>query len=75
MSEGVTARRMITIFPSVTYPAHVSLITGQPPAVHGIYDNERLEPLVDRQADWNWSARHPAPSLLNAFKCGARLPA
>lgn len=36
---GVFARRMIPVFPSVTYPAHITLVTGVPPATHGIVNN------------------------------------
>jgi predicted AlkP superfamily pyrophosphatase or phosphodiesterase len=34
-AHGVSAARATTIFPSITGPAHTSLVTGAPPAVHG----------------------------------------
>jgi hypothetical protein len=37
--EGARADRMIPVFPSVTYPAHTSLVTGTRPAEHGIVTN------------------------------------
>jgi predicted AlkP superfamily pyrophosphatase or phosphodiesterase len=37
--EGASAKRMIPVFPSVTYPAHTSLVTGTRPAEHGIVNN------------------------------------
>jgi len=37
------------VLPSVTYPSHTSLITGVPPAVHGILDNRFMDP-EDRSA-------------------------
>ncbi|MAG29383.1 MAG: hypothetical protein CL908_00630 [Deltaproteobacteria bacterium] len=37
--EGVSADRMIPVFPSVTYPAHTTLVTGTRPADHGIVTN------------------------------------
>lgn len=37
--EGATAEGMITSFPSVTWPAHTSLITGTHPARHGVIGN------------------------------------
>lgn len=37
--SGVSAERMIPIFPSVTYPAHTTLVTGTRPAEHGIVTN------------------------------------
>ncbi len=73
MRDGAAARAMISIFPSVTYPAHVTLITGQPPARHGILDNERFQPMVDRHADWYWSARDvQVPTLVDAFRTAGR---
>ncbi|MGE0680294.1 MAG: alkaline phosphatase family protein, partial [Candidatus Binatia bacterium] len=37
--QGVSARRMIPVFPSVTYPGHTTLVTGVYPATHGIVNN------------------------------------
>ena len=37
--EGVRAQRMIPVFPSVTYPAHTTLVTGTRPAEHGSVTN------------------------------------
>jgi len=36
---GTSAERMIPVFPSVTYPAHTTLVTGTRPAEHGIESN------------------------------------
>lgn len=36
---GVSAARMIPVFPSVTYPAHTTLVTGTRPSEHGIVTN------------------------------------
>lgn len=37
--QGAVAEGMITSFPSVTWPAHTSLITGTHPARHGVIGN------------------------------------
>lgn len=37
--QGVSARRMMPVFPSVTYPGHTTLVTGVNPATHGIVNN------------------------------------
>lgn len=37
--EGLRAARLVPVFPSNTFPGHVSLATGALPAVHGIVDN------------------------------------
>ncbi|MCI0698680.1 ectonucleotide pyrophosphatase/phosphodiesterase, partial [candidate division KSB1 bacterium] len=39
MERGVYSSGMQSVYPSVTYPAHVSLVTGVEPAVHGIFAN------------------------------------
>lgn len=36
---GVLAAGVIGSFPSVTYPSHTTMITGVPPARHGVYAN------------------------------------
>ena len=37
--QGVRATRMTTVYPSKTFPSHLSLATGLSPADHGIVDN------------------------------------
>jgi predicted AlkP superfamily pyrophosphatase or phosphodiesterase len=37
--EGLRASGLIPVYPSNTFPGHVSLATGATPAVHGIVDN------------------------------------
>jgi predicted AlkP superfamily pyrophosphatase or phosphodiesterase len=44
-SEGAVARGMITACPSVTWPSHVTLITGVWPSRHGVIGNS----VFDRQ--------------------------
>ncbi|MBI3245938.1 MAG: alkaline phosphatase family protein [Deltaproteobacteria bacterium] len=48
--QGVSAERMIPVFPSVTYPGHTTLVTGVTPATHGIVNNFK------RGAEWYRSA-------------------
>ena len=38
-AEGAAAKGMITSFPSVTWPSHVTLATGVTPARHGVIGN------------------------------------
>ena len=40
--EGVFADEVRTIFPSVTYPSHTTLVTGVFPEKHGIYYNRAI---------------------------------
>jgi predicted AlkP superfamily pyrophosphatase or phosphodiesterase len=41
--EGVRARRLVPVFPSSTFPTHVSLATGTFPDRHGIIDNRFID--------------------------------
>lgn len=54
-SEGVYAAKGIeSVFPSVTYPSHTTLITGAYPATHGIYYNT---PYGGKPGEWYWNER------------------
>jgi predicted AlkP superfamily pyrophosphatase or phosphodiesterase len=58
MAEGASARGVVSIFPSLTYPAHTTLVTGTYPARHGIYGNEQLGgPDAVERREWYWYAR------------------
>ena len=41
--EGAHAERVRSVFPSVTYPSHTTIMTGVLPARHGIYYNRPFE--------------------------------
>jgi predicted AlkP superfamily pyrophosphatase or phosphodiesterase len=43
--RGTAATRLVPVFPTNTFPNHVSLVTGVVPAVHGIVNNAFLDPL------------------------------
>jgi hypothetical protein len=42
--DGVSARGLIPVFPSNTFPNHYTLVTGLRPARHGIINNTFLDP-------------------------------
>ncbi|NLX82213.1 MAG: alkaline phosphatase family protein [Clostridiales bacterium] len=57
--EGVFCDNVQTIYPSLTYPIHASLMTGCYPDVHGIAHNEPFQPQKDpSQRAWYWDERH-----------------
>ena len=51
--EGAHAEAVKSVFPSVTYPAHTTIITGTQPAEHGIYYNSPFEP-EGQTGRWYW---------------------
>ena len=53
IQQGTWVKRVQGIYPTLTYPSHTSIITGQYPAVHGIVNNTKVQPR--RQSpDWYW---------------------
>ncbi len=70
MANGVTARGMIGVYPSITYPSHTTLVTGAMPSKHGIFGNSVFEPPIGtRSGDSHWFARDiKADALWDAAK-------
>jgi predicted AlkP superfamily pyrophosphatase or phosphodiesterase len=63
--EGAYADGVVGVLPSVTYASHTTLITGVPPAVHGIYGNSVFDPEDRSNSAWYWYARAiKVPTLL-----------
>ena len=68
-AQGAYARGVVGVFPTVTYPSHTTMITGLPPAAHGIYNNRILDPADRSNAAWYWYARDiAAPTLTGAVQ-------
>ncbi|MGA1371038.1 MAG: ectonucleotide pyrophosphatase/phosphodiesterase [Pseudomonadales bacterium] len=61
-AEGAVAERLVPVFPSNTFPGHVSLATGTYPDRHGILDNvflDRTRGLYRYSPDANWLDAEP----------------
>jgi len=46
-----------TIYPSVTYPCHATIVTGKFPNRHGVINNTLLQP-GNESPDWYWYRRY-----------------
>ncbi len=56
--EGSYAEGVEGVYPSVTYPAHTTLVTGVRPARHGIVQNRLFEAPTDEQTkEWYWFSK------------------
>lgn len=53
IAKGTWVKKVQGIFPTLTYPSHTSIITGQYPAVHGVVNNTKLQPRR-LSPDWYW---------------------
>lgn len=73
VKSGASADAVVSVYPSTTYPAHATLVTGVPPRAHGIYSHlASLDP-TDRARPWHWFA--PAlrvPALWSAARATGR---
>ena len=66
--EGAHAKAVKSVFPSVTYPAHTTLITGKMPIDHGISYNSPFEPQGET-GRWYWEEEHIlVPTLWDAAR-------
>lgn len=67
--EGASARGVVGVLPSNTFPTHTTLISGVRPAVHGIIDNAIVDPEGRSRGGWNWYASDVrVPTLLSAAR-------
>ena len=70
IQEGTVCRQVKTVFPALTYPAHVTLVTGCDPAETKVGQNQPFQPNVDADHRvWYWERKHIAvPTLFDAVK-------
>ncbi len=47
--------RVRSVYPSLTYPAHATMMTGVKPGRHGIVNNE-VARMGEKSSDWEWFA-------------------
>jgi predicted AlkP superfamily pyrophosphatase or phosphodiesterase len=65
--RGARASRMIPVFPTNTFPNHVTLVTGVAPDVHGVVNNDFVDPErgeFDKSDDPTWLLAEPLWSIL-----------
>ena len=68
LRDGARIRSLRSIYPTVTYPAHASLITGVYPERHGVVGNEVCS-IGTLGAPWNWfRPANKSQSLFTAAK-------
>ena len=55
-AEGASAEGLESVWPTVTYPAHTTMVTGVRPARHGIATNTPFDPEGKSHGGWRWYA-------------------
>lgn len=57
LEKASFCKKVKSVYPSLTYPAHTSISTGRYPIRHGIVSNVMLQPKRD-YPDWFWYRKH-----------------
>lgn len=57
INNGSHAEKVKTIYPSLTYPAHTTIVTGNYPKNHGIVNNKLLQPST-KLSPWYWFRKY-----------------
>jgi predicted AlkP superfamily pyrophosphatase or phosphodiesterase len=57
LEKGSYCNNVQTIYPSVTYPCHTTIVTGKYPKRHGVINNTFLQP-GRSSPDWYWHRKH-----------------
>lgn len=76
IDHAAFCRQVRSVYPSLTYPAHTTIVTGRPPAEHGIVNNILIQP--ERSSpDWFWQRKYIQGKTLydEALKKGMRVAA
>lgn len=71
LQHGSYSTEVQTIYPTITYPIHTSILTGCYPDRHGIFHNHHLQPTIknDKYRTWHWyHSEIKAPTLLDVAK-------
>ncbi len=73
VSTGASAQAVTSVYPSTTYPAHATLVTGVLPREHGIYSHlASLDP-TEKARPWSWFARAiNVPTLWDVARASGR---
>jgi predicted AlkP superfamily pyrophosphatase or phosphodiesterase len=73
VKSGASADTVRSVYPSTTYPAHATLVTGVPPRRHGIYSHlASLDP-TEKARPWTWFARAiDVPTLWDVAEASGR---
>jgi predicted AlkP superfamily pyrophosphatase or phosphodiesterase len=64
VAGGAASPGALSVFPSLTYPAHTSIASGVRPSRHGVVSNSAFDPLEKNMDAWRWYAEDVAAPRL-----------
>lgn len=56
MKKGATSDGALSVYPTLTYPSHTSMVTGVNPGKHGVVGNKSFDPYENDLDGWRWYA-------------------
>lgn len=57
LRQASYCKKVYSVYPSLTYPAHATIVTGRYPKNHGVINNTLLQP-HRKKADWYWYRKY-----------------
>lgn len=57
LKEGAYASGVKGVIPTVTFPSHITIVTGAFPTKHGILFNHPFDPFCHNKGAWYWHAK------------------
>lgn len=57
MKNGSVIKKVDSVYPSLTYPAHATIMTGRYPLEHGVINNTFLE-INNNKPNWYWYSKY-----------------
>lgn len=73
VADGAYATGVRGVLPTLTYPSHMTLMTGTSPAKHGIYANTTFDPFGRNEHGWYWYAEDARAATLWTAAAAAHL--
>jgi predicted AlkP superfamily pyrophosphatase or phosphodiesterase len=73
LADGTYSTGVHGVLPTLTYPSHMTILTGASPATHGIYSNTTFDPFGRNQHGWYWYAEDVRVSTLWDAAAAAKL--
>ncbi len=73
VADGAYATGVRGVLPTLTYPSHMTLMTGTSPAKHGIYANTTFDPFGRNEHGWYWYAEDVRVATLWSAAAAAHL--
>ena len=70
LENGASSTKLKSVYPTLTYVVHTTMVTGVYPDKHGIYHNNPIQPFIDEEDQaWFWFKKDiRVPAVYDALK-------